>query len=228
MLHQIRQRCLRIVQHAHAGIDHLGNIVRGNIGSHTNGNTGRAVNQQIGKTAGKHSGLLAAFIEVGIPVDGILIDVPEHFIGQLAHSGLGITVSCGRVAVHVTEVAVAIHHHIAHREILRQADHSIVNRGVAVGVVLTQHITDAGCGLLKRLIGSQTAFVHGVENAAVDRLEAVTHIGQRPANDDAHGVFNIGALHFFNQVTLGDHLVGETNILRFIITVMLCQNASPP
>ena len=104
MLHQVCQLHLRIVQNSHAGVDDLGQVMGRNVGGHTHGNTGRTINQQIRETAGQNPGLGAALIEVRIPVDGFLVDVPEHFAGQLGKSSLGITVSSGRVAVHRTEV----------------------------------------------------------------------------------------------------------------------------
>ena len=170
MLHQVNHGDLGIVQHCHAGIDHLGQVMGRNIGGHTHSDTGRAVHQQIGETAGQNTGFFPAFVEVGIPVDGVLVDVTEHFVRKLGHSGLGITVSRSRVTVHRTEVTVAVHQHIAHGEILSQTHHGIIDRAVAMGVVLTKHITDAGCGLLEGLVGSQTGFVHGVQNSAVNRL----------------------------------------------------------
>ena len=41
---------------------------------------------------------------------------------------------------------------------------------VAVGMVLTQHITHAGGRFLKGLVGGQAVLIHGVEDPAVDRL----------------------------------------------------------
>src|SRR3712207_8837917 len=34
--------------------------------------------------------------------------------------------------------------------------------------------------------------VHGIKDAPMHRLQAVAHIGQRPAHDHAHGVIQIG------------------------------------
>ena len=89
-----------------------------------------------------------------------------------------------------------------------------------MGMVFTQHVTDAGSGLLKRLVRSQAALVHSVEDTAVNRLQAVTNVGQSPTHDDGHGIFNIGALHFVDQIALGDRLVGELDVLRFVAAIM--------
>ncbi len=89
-------------------------------------------------------------------------------------------------------------------------------------MVFAQHVADAGGRLLEGLVGGQAAFVHGVQNAPVYRLQAVPDIGQCPSHDDGHGVFDVGLFHFVHQVALGDHLVGETDVLRFVASVM-CQ-----
>ena len=118
---------------------------------------------------------------------------------------------------------MAIDQNVAHREILSKTNHGIVNRLVTMGMVFTQYVTDAGCGLFERLVGSQAAFQHGVQDAAVNRLQAVTNVRKRTADDDAHGVFDIGLLHFVDQIALGNMLVGEENIFGFI-TAIMCQN----
>ena len=97
-----------------------------------------------------------------------------------------------------------------------------------MGVIATQHSTDGGSGLLIFLVGSQAVLVHRIENAAVNRLQTVTHIRQRTADDDTHSVFNVGAFHFVDQIRLADHLIREHNIFRLISAIMLCHFVSPP
>ena len=93
-----------------------------------------------------------------------------------------------------------------------------------MGVVLTQNVTDTGGGLFERLVRGQTALVHGVQDAAVNRLQAVPDIRKGTAHDDAHSVLNIGFFHLIHQIGCGDGLIREENIFRFIVSVMLCQN----
>ena len=226
VLHQVCQGAFRVIQHTHAGVNHLGEIVGRNIGGHAHGDAGGAVDQQIGEPGGQHPGFLPAFIEVGVPVHGLLFDVPEHFVAELTESRLGVTVSSGGIAVHGTEVAVTVHQHIAHGEILRQTHHGIVNRSVAMGMVFTQHVTDAGGRFLKGLVGGQSAFIHGVKNPPMHRFQTVPHVGQGTTHNDAHGVFNIGLLHFLHQFALGDYLVGKGDVLWFIRTIMCHSSTS--
>ena len=43
--------------------------------------------------------------------------------------------------------------------------------------------------------GLQAELVHHVQDAAVDRLQAVAHVGQRAPDDDRHGVVEIRRAH---------------------------------
>jgi hypothetical protein len=48
----------------------------------------------------------------------------------------------GVVSVDRSEVALAVHQHVAHREVLRHAHDGVVDRLVAVRVVLADHVAD--------------------------------------------------------------------------------------
>src|SRR5262245_3697042 len=52
--------------------------------------------------------------------------------------------------------------------------------------------------------------MHAVEDAPVDRLEAVPHVGQRAGNDHAHGVIEVGALHLLLERHRHDVVAGRT------------------
>ena len=217
VLHQITQRCLGIIQHADAGADDLTEIVRRDIGGQTHGDTGRAVHQQVGEARRQNAGLLAAFIEVGIPIHGILVDVPKHLVGDFAQTSLGITVSGRRIAIYTTEVTMTVHQHIAHGEILGQTHQSIVYGSVTVRVIAAQHVTHAGGGLLERLVGCQVILVHGVEDAAMYGLKTVAHIGQSTSHDDTHGVLNVRLFHLRYQRRFYDMLLGVPDFFGIIL-----------
>ena len=152
VFHQVGQGGVGIVQHADAGADDLPQVVGRDVGGHAHGDAAGAVDQQVGEPSGKDPGLFPALVEVGVPVHSILFDVPEHFVGDLAQTGFGVTVGCRGVAIHGTEVAVAIHQHIAHGEVLCQTYQRVIHGGVAVGVIPAQHVAHAGSRLLKRLV----------------------------------------------------------------------------
>ena len=86
-----------------------------------------------------------------------------------------------------------------------------------MGVVAAQHVTHAGGGFLKGPVRGEVILIHGVEDAAVDRLETVTNIRQGTAHDDAHGVLDVGFFHFGDQRGFHDFLVGVADLLRIVL-----------
>ena len=67
-------------------------------------------------------------------------------------------------------------------------------------VVLTDHITHDARGLDRTLVRDHAQLVHTVHHAAVDRLEAVTRIGQGTRHNHAHRVAEVAILHvLFDQ-----------------------------
>ena len=213
VLHQVVETGIGVVQHADAGADDLPQVVGRDVGGHAHGDAAGAVDQEVGEAAGQDPGLLPALVKVGVPVHRVLLDVPEHLVGDLGHPGLGVPVGRRGIAVHGAEVAVAVHQGVAHGEVLGQTDQGVIHALIAVGVVPAQHVAHAGGGLLEGLVGGEAVLVHGVEDPAVDRLEAVPHVRQGPALDDAHGVFNVGFLHLRHQEGRDDLLVRETDLL---------------
>ena len=93
--------------------------------------------------------------------------------------------AAARVVVDRAEVALAVDQRVAHREVLRQAHERVVDRRVAVRVVVAHHLADDAGALRVAAASGRGRLVHRVEHAAVDRLEAVAHVGQRAADDHA-------------------------------------------
>ena len=217
IFHQVRQLRLGIVQHADAGVDDLGQVMGRDIGRHTYCNAGGAVYQQIGETAGQHPGLLPGLVKVGVPVHGVLFNVPQQLLGDLGHPRLGVTVGSGGVSINGAEVSVSVHQRIAHGKVLRQTDHCVIYGGISVGMIASQHVAHAGGGFLKGLVRGQVVLVHGVENAAVDRLHAVPHVRQGAPHNDAHGVLDVGLLHLRHQGRADDGLVRIPDLFGIIL-----------
>ena len=48
--------------------------------------------------------------------------------------------------------------------------------------------------------GPRSEIVHGHEDAPLRRFEAVAHVGQGPAHDDAHGVGEVALLQLVSDV----------------------------
>ena len=200
ILHQAGQVDVGVFDVCDAPVDHFAQVVGRDVGGHAHRNALAAVDQQVGEAAGQHLGLLFGVVVVGVPVDGVLVDVGEHLHGHPAHAGLGVTVGGRGVAVHRAEVALAVHQGIAHGKILGQADHGVVDRRVAVGVVRAQHRADGIGRLAVGMGGVVAALVHGEQDAPVDRFQAVPDVGQGPGDDDRHGVIQKGGLDLFFDV----------------------------
>src|SRR5207253_141816 len=70
----------------------------------------------------------------------------------------------------------------------------------AVRVEFTHDVADYARGFLGGPVMVQAHFLHHIKDAAVDRLEAVTHIGEGAADDHAHGVIEVRAAHLVFDV----------------------------
>ena len=123
-----------------------------------------------------------------------LIDLGQHLVGDARETALGVAHRRGAVAVERAEVAGAVDQGIAQRERLRHADERLVERHVAVRVVAAHHVANHLRALAVLDVGGQVLLPHRVEDAALHRLEAVAHVGQRPRGDDRQRVVQVAAL----------------------------------
>jgi hypothetical protein len=158
---------------------HLVEVVRRDVGGHAHRDAGRAVDQQVGQARGQHQRLFLAAV-VGPEIDGFLVDVGQHFVGDLGQADFGVAHGRGVVAVHRAEVALAVDQHVAQREVLRHAHDGVVHRAVAVRVVLTDHVADDTRRLLVGPVPVVVELVHRVQHAPVHGLQAIARIGQGP------------------------------------------------
>ena len=71
-------------------------------------------------------------------------------------------------------------------------------------MVALEHLAD-DTGALAMLLGRVHAHLaHRVEDAALDRLEAVADVGQRPRGDDRHRIREIALPHFVFDVDVSE------------------------
>ena len=151
-------------------VNDFAQIVRRNIGCHTNSNTNRTVYQNIRETGGEDCRLLQTIVIVGNEGNGFLVDIREHFQCNLRHPRFCITISSRRIAVHGTKVTLAVYQDIPHGKGLRQTYQRVINRCVTMGVIATQYRAYRVGTLMVRLVRCQSLFKHGVKNTAVNRL----------------------------------------------------------
>jgi hypothetical protein len=175
--------------------------VSGHVGGHAHGDAAGAVDQQVGQQRREIDGFGALAVVGGAEVDGVLVDLAHHLHGGVGEAALGVAGRC-RGIVEAAEVAVGIDQGDHAAEVLAHADERLVDRHVAVGVVLAHGVADDAGALAVGVVGAQAHLEHRVEDAALHRLETVAHIGDGPGGDDRQRV---------REERLG-HLVGDGDV----------------
>ncbi len=204
MLHQSTGINFIVINISNNPVDTFRQVVWSNIGCHSHGNPRRTVYKQVGNTGRKNRRFLQCIVEIQLKIHRFLVDIAEHFLGQPVQPRFGIPHGRGAVAIHAPHVSLSVHQRIAHTPVLCEPHHRVIYGRVAVGMVLTQYLTDNSGRFLMRLVGGITQFRHTKKNTAVHRLKAVTHVGQRPRNNNRHRVIDVRRLHFIFDINLDD------------------------
>ena len=178
-------------------VDHLAQVVRRDVGRHADGDARRAVDQQVREAcAGSTVGSCSESSKFGRKSTVSLSRSRQQLVGELSTAAPRCSAwRRGGSPSTRAEVALPVDERVAQREVLRHAHQRVVDRGVAVRMVLAHDVADdarrTSCsGLLARA----AQLVHREEDAPVHGLEAVAHVGQRAADDDAHRVVEVRAL----------------------------------
>ena len=193
-LHQALVGGLGILQQVVHRVDDLAQVVGRDVGGHAHGDPLAAVHQQVGKARREHHRLLLGGVEVVGEVHRLLVDAVQQSHSQLPEAALGVPHGRGGI-VGRPEVAVGVDQRMPQREALPQAHQRVIDGLVTVGVVLAHDIAHHSSALHIRAIGAIPLVVHAPQDAAVNRLEPVAHIGERPGRDDRHGVVEKRLLH---------------------------------
>ena len=195
-LHQLLQGDFGILDQLDAGLDDFRQIVRRNVGRHADGDSARAVDQEIRNSRRENPRFFAGLVEVVDEIDRLLVDVREHFLGDLRKAGFGISHRRRRVAVDRAEVALPVDQRIAHAEILREPDERRVNHRLTVRMIIARGIAADLRALAEASVRREAEIVHRDQDAALHRLEAVADIGNGARQDYAHRVIEVRLLHF--------------------------------
>ena len=189
----------RVANIGFACSNHLGRIMRRDVGGHAHGNTVGTIHQQIWIFSRQHQRFKLRFIVVRTEFDSFLVDVAQQAFGSARQSGFGISHRGRRIAINRPEISLPVNQRQSHREMLSHPDHGLINRAVAMRVIITHHVTDDTGRFTGRFRPVVIAFHHRIEDAAMHRLQPVTHIRQRPRNNHAHRVIEIGFPHFLGN-----------------------------
>ena len=174
-------------------------VVGRDAGRHADGDANGAVGQQVGKTSRQELRLRLLTVVCVAEIHRVLVDAVQQGLGDVGQTRLGVAHGRRPVAIHVAEVALPFNQGIARRELLRQAHQRVVDRGVAVGVVLADDVADDAGTFLEPGLGIELQLAHGVEEPPVDRLEAVTHVGQRTRHDGRERIGEVARTESIGQ-----------------------------
>jgi hypothetical protein len=106
-------RGLGIAQQVQAGVHHLVEVVRRDVGGHAHRDAAEPVDQQVGQLARQHQRFFFGAVVVGPEIDGFLVDVGQQLVGDLGQADFGVAHGRGVVAVDRAEVALAVDQHVA-------------------------------------------------------------------------------------------------------------------
>ena len=176
------------------GVDHLTHVVRRDVGGHAHGDALAAVDQQVGESGRQHNRLLVLAVVVADEVHGVFVDAVEHPHGHRGQAALGVSGGGSRL-IERPEVALGVHQGVAQGKGLPQAHQGVVDGRVAMGVVLAHDVAHHAGTLHRGTVGARPGGIHAPQDAAMDRLQAITGVGQRPRRDDRHCVIQKGAFH---------------------------------
>ena len=195
VLHQPVEVDLGVLDVGDRRVDHLAQVVRRDVRRHADRDARGAVDEQVREACRQHERFLARAVVVRREVDRVHVEVAQHLGGDPGQAGLGVAHGGSRVVVDRAEVALAVDELVAHREVLGHAHERVVDRRVAVRVIVAHHLADDLRALGVGAGGAEAELVHRVEHAAVHRLQAVAHVGQRAADDHGHRVVEIRGAH---------------------------------
>ena len=175
-----------VVQTRERGVNNFGQVVRRNIGRHTNRDTRRTVDQQVRHARRQNNGLALGIVVVRGEINGFFVQVGQQFVRDTRQTHFGVAHRRRRVAVDRTEVTLPAHQRVTQGERLNHAHYRVVDCGVAVRMIFTNNVTDDARGFFIRLVVIVFQFAHREQGATMNRLKAIANIGQGAPDNDAH------------------------------------------
>ena len=221
--HEVVEAAVGVLDEVDRGLHDLAEVVRRHVRRHADGDAARAVDEQVRERGGQDGRLLQRVVVVGDEVDGVLVEAGDQRQGCGREARLGVTRRRGAL-VERAEVAVAVDQRQAHREVLRHAHERVVDRRVAVRVVLAHDLADDARGLDVVLVRRQAEFVHREQDAPLHRLEPVTRVGQRARVDDGVAVLEERRPHLVLDIDVDDVL--DDVLVRHLGLLRACHCAS--
>ena len=160
-------------------------------GRHSHGNTGRSIHEEVRDSCGKHHWFGFRAVVTRAERHRRLLDFGEHFVADAGQPALGVPHRSGTVAIERPEVARTVHQRIPERKGLRHPDERLVERRVAVGVKSCPSRRRDLRAFAMLHVRRQVLLPHRVQDAALNRFQAVADVWPRAGSDDRECVVEI-------------------------------------
>ena len=183
---KVHQRAVlgqRVLDQMDRRLDQLGDIVRRDRGRHPHRDPARSVGEQVGEQPRHDLGLFVLAIIGRLEVDRPLVEPGHQRLRDPRQPRFGVAIGGGIIPVDVAEIALPVDQRIAQREILREPHHRVIDRLVAVRMILADDIAHHPRTFLVRRRRIELEQPHRPQQPPVNRLQAIAHIGQRPRGD---------------------------------------------
>ena len=192
--HQLIDRDLRLVDQLDRRVTDLAQVVRRNLGRHADGDAVGAVDEEVRKLAGQNQRLTVFTVVVVDEINGIAFQVLEHRRRNGRQPRLGVAKGRWRQPGDRAEVALRMDQAVPHDPILSHPHQRRIYRLIAVRMIALHRLADDAGALAGGSGWPQPEIVHRQENPPLRWLETVAHVGQSPADDDAHGIGKVTVL----------------------------------
>ncbi len=158
-------------------------VMRGDIRGHPHGDPRRSIGQQMRESGGHHDRLFQRAIVIRTEIDRVFRKPLHQLFGNRRQARFGVARGRRVIPVDIAKIALTIDQRVADVEILREPGHRVINRGIAMRVVVAHHVAGNFCRFTEPSGGGKLQLSHRVKNAAVNRLQPVTRIRQGPVHD---------------------------------------------
>ncbi len=211
--HQIDKlfhRCVGRLDEMQQRVAQLVGVMRRDAGRHADRDAGGPVREQIWERGGQDDGFLLFAVIGRTEIDRILVDAVEQRLGDGREARFRVSHRGRVIAVDIAEVPLPVDQRIAHGEILRETHQGVIDRLIAVGVILTDDVADHAGAFLEARIRIELELPHGKEKPPVDGLQAIAHIGQRARHDRAQGVGQITRAQRIAERRIANVFLGQS------------------
>ena len=166
---------------------------------------------RLGNFDGSTVGSRPPLVVGGDEVHRVQLQVFQHQGGDGRHAGFGIPHGRRRQTGDRAEVPLLVDQHVPHVPFLGHADQRGIDDAFAVRMVVAAGVAGDLAHFDPRGAGRQVQVVHGHQDPPLRGLQAVADVGQRPADDHAHGVGEVALLELVFDRQLDDAARGAVS-----------------